>query len=350
MSNTIQLKRSSLTGAVPLLADLAQGELAFNSADNSLFISDGSAVHQINAPAYLAADENRLFVTPTQVSTWGAKQDAIGYATVNKAGDTLLGALILAGDPLLANQASTKHYVDGIGDLAVPLAGGTMSGALVLAADPSANLGAATKQYVDGAVNNISGIYASPVADAAALEAITEANYIADQLRMVDSAAAIFRFVATSVEAANGVSIVIPNDITAPAAGRWIMIQAATQDHDLLRNLQGGAANDFVHLTTAEKNGYDAHTASTVLHLTSTQDTWLNALNASATEVNYLIDVTSPIQTQLGGKEASIGYTTVNKAGDTMLGILTLSADPVNPLDAATRQFVLNATIDGGTY
>lgn len=38
----------------------------------------------------------------------------------------------------------------------------------------------------------------------------------------------------------------------------------------------------------------------------------------------------------------------VNKAGDTMTGFLTLNADPVNPLQAATRQFVL-ATLSTAT-
>lgn len=39
----------------------------------------------------------------------------------------------------------------------------------------------------------------------------------------------------------------------------------------------------------------------------------------------------------------------VAKAGDTMTGLLILSGDPVNPLGAATRQFVLaNAGSGGG--
>lgn len=41
--------------------------------------------------------------------------------------------------------------------------------------------------------------------------------------------------------------------------------------------------------------------------------------------------------------------TAVAKAGDTMTGLLILSGDPVNPLGAATRQFVLaNAGSGGG--
>lgn len=62
----------------------------------------------------------------------------------------------------------------------------------------------------------------------------------------------------------------------------------------------------------------------------------------TATELGYLDGVTSAIQTQLDGKEASLGYTPVNKAGDSLSGNLNfggtatlknLSA-PVDPTDA----------------
>lgn len=49
------------------------------------------------------------------------------------------------------------------------------------------------------------------------------------------------------------------------------------------------------------------------------------------TEFGHLDGVTSPIQTQIDSK--------VNRSGDTMTGTLTLSADPVNPLDASTKQY-----------
>jgi len=42
----------------------------------------------------------------------------------------------------------------------------------------------------------------------------------------------------------------------------------------------------------------------------------------------------------------ALGYTPVNKAGDTMLGFLTLNADPTSALHAATKQYVDN--LSGG--
>lgn len=53
----------------------------------------------------------------------------------------------------------------------------------------------------------------------------------------------------------------------------------------------------------------------------------LTASATTATEVGYLSGVTSAIQTQINSKQASLGYTPVNKAGDTMTGDLTVSAD-----------------------
>lgn len=55
-------------------------------------------------------------------------------------------------------------------------------------------------------------------------------------------------------------------------------------------------------------------------------------LTATATELNYVDGVTSPIQTQLGTK--------LNLSGGTMTGALTLSGAPTTGLHAATKQYV----------
>lgn len=56
------------------------------------------------------------------------------------------------------------------------------------------------------------------------------------------------------------------------------------------------------------------------------------------TEIGYLSGVTSAIQTQLNSK--------LNLSGGTMTGVLTLSADATNPLEAVTKQ-QLDAALDG---
>lgn len=45
------------------------------------------------------------------------------------------------------------------------------------------------------------------------------------------------------------------------------------------------------------------------------------------------------------GAQAALGYTPVNKAGDTMAGPLTLSGDPASNLHAATKQYVDNLAL-----
>jgi hypothetical protein len=81
---------------------------------------------------------------PTDGGTY-SRQNAGWVLSVNHAGDTMTGPLILAADPTAPLQAATKQTVDA----KLAKAGDTMTGPLILAADPTAPLQAATKQYAD---------------------------------------------------------------------------------------------------------------------------------------------------------------------------------------------------------
>jgi len=374
--------------------------MAINLTDNDVYYSNGSAVIQLNAAANIRTDANHRFVTDADISSWNTpyilpvadattlggvkigsniqvdvdgtinlsvantttlgllsaadwntfngKQDALGYVPVNQAGDTMMGNLVLAGAPTAANEAATKAYTDAGDLLNLPLTGGTMSGALILNGAPVVGLGAATKDYVDSAVSDISGSYAPPVQTLVDLSALVPAGLEDKQMRLVEDSGAIYRFDTTSTDTADGVDVIIPD--TLPSTGRWIKVQAATQNHNALNGLQGGALNDYLHLTSAEKNGYDAHLADGVIHLTGAQSTWLGNINASAAEVNYLVGVTSAIQTQLDGKQSDLGYVPVNKAGDTMLGDLVLASDPSSAMMPVTLQYLQSYVVDGGQF
>lgn len=395
MSNRIQLRRSNTPSSVPSLAQLLEGELSINLADKDLYYSNGSEVVQLNAAVNIRTDASHRFVGDNQITAWDAiasttalgrmqvgtnlqvdvngvvslqnadathtgaltaadwntfnsKQGALGYTPVDKAGDTMLGTLVLSGDPTNANDAVNKNYVDTGFNTKLNISGGSMTGLLVLSGDPTASLGAATKSYVDTQVAVVSGTYAAAVADLAELSAILPGNRLDRQLRLVENQGAIFRYDVEANDTADGVQVIMPDDN--PPMGRWFKVQAATQMHNQLAGLQGGAANDYLHLTTAEKNSYDSHLLNEDIHMSLAQGTWLDSINASATEINYLIGVTGAIQTQLDGKQGSLGYTPVNKAGDTMTGLLVLSGDPVAQLGAVTRQFLENYVIDGGNY
>lgn len=395
MTNRIQLRRTSTPGNVPSLESLLIGELAVNIADRDLYVSTGAEVVQLNHASNIKTDATHRFITDAKVAELEAaasasvlgnvqigdnidvteagvislkiangtvtgllnaedyniflgKQDDLGYAPVDRAGDTMTGPLVLPGAPLADNQASNKKYVDDGLATKVNLDGATMTGPLVLSADPIANLGAATKQYVDTSVNNISGKYAAPVQSLIDLQNVDAANREDKQMRLVEDNGAIYRFDVQSAVAADGDGVVMPADT--PSFGRWLKVQAATQNHEQLFGLQGGAAGDHLHLTTAEKNSYDAHLVNSDLHLTSEQNAWIDAINATSAEVNFLSGVSSNIQEQIDSKQANIGYVPVNQAGDTLTGFLALHADPVQAMQAATKQYVDNFTVDGGTF
>lgn len=82
---------------------------------------------------------------------------------VLKAGSVMTGFLTLVGNPLTGNHAANKSYVDsaiggGSGNF-LPLEGGTMTGPLILDADPVGNLEAGTKQYIDNEIQSIGTKY-----------------------------------------------------------------------------------------------------------------------------------------------------------------------------------------------
>jgi hypothetical protein len=63
----------------------------------------------------------------------------------------------------------------------------------------------------------------------------------------------------------------------------------------------------------------------------------------TATELGYLSGVTSAIQTQLNSKQASLGYTPVNKAGDTSVGTMSFSTDAPIVMTGTSYKYVLQS-------
>jgi hypothetical protein len=262
----------------------------------------------------------------------------------------MTGSLTLSGDPTLALHAATMQYVDNGLNEKLDLAGGTMTGSLLLAGDPTAGLQAATKQYVDQGLSLLGGRLGAPVATLVDLTAVASGTLADRQLRLVENTGAIFRYDVQSTDVPDGDGVLAPDDITPPAPGRWIKAQSATVAHNMLSSIQGGAPGEYLHLTNAEKNSYDAHLTDLGLHLTSAQNSLLDGISVTASEINSLTGITGNIQSQLNGLQTDLGYTPVNKAGDTMLGTLVLAGDPTAALHPVTKQYLEAYTVDCGTF
>ena len=61
-------------------------------------------LNEIDGADKVKQDSNNRFVTDVEKASWNAKQDALGYTPVNKAGDTMTGDLKVAGDVVAANK------------------------------------------------------------------------------------------------------------------------------------------------------------------------------------------------------------------------------------------------------
>lgn len=110
----------------------------------------------------------------------------------------------------------------------------------------------------------------------------------------------------------------IGNGITVPIIGQqWFNIT----DEETYMYITSGWSLVTASTLSGGSSALAAHIADDTLHLTADQNTFLDGLNLPAltsTEVNYLIGVTSPVQTQLDSM--------VEKAGDNMTGDLNMDS------------------------
>jgi hypothetical protein len=95
--------------------------------------------------------------------------------------------------------------------------------------------------------------------------------------------------------------------------------------------------------TLADKEELDSH-ASSNLHLTSPNRTFLNGISVHYSAVNYLSGAASNIQAQINTLSNAINTVydnAVNVDGDTMTGLLTLSGNPTSNLHAVPKQYMV---------
>ena len=101
------------------------------------------------------------------------------------------------------------------------------------------------------------------------------------------------------------------------------------------------AATDATTKANAALASANTYTDGAVAGLVDSAPALLNTLNELAAAIGDDANFASTLTTSVGTK--------VSKAGDTMTGLLVLSADPANALGAATKQYVDAAEADAAT-
>jgi len=268
----------TMTGLLTLSADPTSNL----HAATKQYVDSGLSTHATDASLHLTSAQNTFIdgitVTSTEVNYLSGVSSNVQTQVDSKlalAGGTLTGALTLSADPLTALQPATKQYTDTADALKVAKAGDTMTGALVLSGAPTADLHAATKKYADDL-------------DAA------QATYIDNQdaLKVAKAGDTMTGFLSLHAD---------PTGVLHAATKQYVDSNIST------------------------------HTSDATLHMTAGQNTFLDALTVTSTEVNYLEGTTSLVQTQLDAK--------LPLAGGTMTGAIELAADPIGSLQPATKQY-----------
>jgi hypothetical protein len=234
---------------------------------------------------------------------------------------------LIAGNEITALQNSVASIT---GSAYLPLAGGTMTGPLVLAAAPTTPLGAATKGYVDGAPNQPVTLSGDVVGSGSATIPTTVTHL---QGRIVAATAPLDTQVLGWSGANNQWQPV------APATGGGGGSPPGGTSGQVQINVGGSS---FGGVTMSGDAGWN--TVSGALTLATVNPTTVGTFQGITVNNKGLVTNAVNQNYVTGGP-----YLPIN--GGTLSGPLILAADPVIPLGAATRQFVLGqGFVTGGPY
>jgi hypothetical protein len=118
-------------------------------------------------------------------------------------------------------------------------------------------------------------------------------------------------------------------------------LDAVTATATEVNHLTGVTSDVQTQFDTGASN-LSTHAADASLHLTSAQNTFLDAVTATATEVNHLTGVTSDVQTQLNTGASNLNIHAIDaslhltSAQNTFLDAVTATATEVNHLTGVT--------------
>ena len=172
--------------------------------------------------------------------------------------------------------------------------------------------------YTDTQVAIVGGRVGAPVADVAALRAVASATLPDKQLRLSETTEAIYSWDAEGTGADDGDGTIVPTDITPPAPGRWFKTTVASQNHEALVGLLGGAVSDHQHLTTAQLALVNAAVQPGALGTAAAEDVAAGGTGdllradgdgSSLTGISTVIETTVPYADFYAGSEESGDFT-----------------------------------------
>ena len=297
----------------------------------------------------------------------------LGYTPVNRAGDTMTGLLVLSADPSVNLGSATKQYVDAVttasasayirkdGTVAFTANQSLGSNKLTFVADPVAAQDASTKNYADTKLFGKAGTAPAAGQDGQSLRwnnASLTWEYFANSTGSVSSVATGTGLTGGPITT-NGTISLASTTVAAGSYGTSTSVPALTVDAQgrltAVTNLAIPSANTSTTglLTNTDWNTFNSKlgTASTfvgdvsgVYSATSVDKLKGATLSiTSLTSGNFLkYNGTNWINTNLANADITtgLGYAPVNRSGDSMTGLLVLSADPSANLGSATKQYV----------
>jgi len=286
-------------GYTPANVVIGEGPL-YVSADCTTVLTD-CQLNALTSELLAAVDRLGFAYNSSRITNLGdALVDVLNHK-VDRSGDTMLGPLLLARDPVEPMEAVTKQYCDNA-DQSLALnkvarAGDTMTGPLVLHGNPAGPLEAVPRQFVDAIALQVDG------------KVERSGDTMTGPLTLAADPTAPMQAVTLQYADANFLTDAPHDGVTyGRANGEWVEAGGGSGGGSFLP-LSGGTLTGPLTLYGAPT--LDLH-AATKLYVDQT------ATNAATT--------------------AASGR--VSRAGDTMTGALVLSGAPTLDLHAATKLYV----------